>query len=650
MTNDGNHGGATDDEINASLFVFSPKNFLKKDENIENGKEDSIESFPQIDFVPTFSFLLNIPTPYANLGRIIPNFFLRSSLKNYQIQISDFLKKNNEKYDPKILLEDGINFLNVLHLNCWQIFNFISTYVESTNQFSSSDLFPLQNLFSKCNENFEKIKKFASENEKEKLKLISKTILQYISFHSEAHLMCNSLWTVFKTDLMTLSTVLMFLVSIFIFSLIFFDFSQFSNLFDNFFFFFSFFGSLFAVLYSLLYLKGESMIIYSIFGFSITSLSYIIYKNVVTSRISFSFKNLENLFSIFLFILYCISLFSNSFIESEQNVSYFFLISMLFIYYTKKIIFSTKKTRNFVYFLIVINSLYFSTKHFNLIGGKHDENLTIFQLLFFNLIPSSVLFYFQSFLLSQFFQNSTKNLTEKILSNFFFPSNFFLLIIYRLLHYTNTKTAILMIPRMIYLISFISISVLFKICEPKNRKIFFLIFFSQLISLLYGPKSPLLIFFYFSIFYFLFLTFKSSKQQEDNAIFFSTFFFFLCIQIFYSSGHFCSFSSIKVDTAFIGFDNADNMFISSFLIILETFSSHFFVIPCISFFFNKQNKFLSIFFIFFFFSFSSLCTTVFVFLERRHLMVWRVFAPKYIFQVSFLLISNLTLIFVSFIF
>jgi hypothetical protein len=35
---------------------------------------------------------------------------------------------------------------------------------------------------------------------------------------------------------------------------------------------------------------------------------------------------------------------------------------------------------------------------------------------------------------------------------------------------------------------------------------------------------------------------------------------------------------------------------------------------------------------------------VFVFLQRRHLMVWRVFAPKYVFEAIFLLVVDLLLI------
>lgn len=41
-----------------------------------------------------------------------------------------------------------------------------------------------------------------------------------------------------------------------------------------------------------------------------------------------------------------------------------------------------------------------------------------------------------------------------------------------------------------------------------------------------------------------------------------------------------------------------------------------------------------------FFSLNTICTTIFVYTQRRALMVWRVFAPKYIFEV-FLFIKYL---------
>lgn len=77
MTEDGNHGGGTDNEINAALFVhFSPAcGDMPLDLAPQMGSkyiQDAFQSIHQIDLVPTISILLGLPIPYANLGGIAP--------------------------------------------------------------------------------------------------------------------------------------------------------------------------------------------------------------------------------------------------------------------------------------------------------------------------------------------------------------------------------------------------------------------------------------------------------------------------------------------------------------------------------------------------------------------------------------------------
>jgi GPI ethanolamine phosphate transferase 3 subunit O len=80
MTEDGNHGGGSDDEINAALFAhFSPAcgittSFVVHDSSIIMSKDSqtAFDSIHQIDLVPTISLLLGLPIPYANLGAVVP--------------------------------------------------------------------------------------------------------------------------------------------------------------------------------------------------------------------------------------------------------------------------------------------------------------------------------------------------------------------------------------------------------------------------------------------------------------------------------------------------------------------------------------------------------------------------------------------------
>lgn len=86
MTEDGNHGGGTSEEVNAGLFVhFSPGCHYEEEsmqqyriERLDGGEIglDSVrafESIHQIDLVPTISLLLGLPIPYANIGGLVPD-------------------------------------------------------------------------------------------------------------------------------------------------------------------------------------------------------------------------------------------------------------------------------------------------------------------------------------------------------------------------------------------------------------------------------------------------------------------------------------------------------------------------------------------------------------------------------------------------
>ena len=78
MTEDGNHGGGTEEEINAALFAhFSPAcGAMPLDLTPQTGSryvEEVFQSIHQIDLVPTISVLLGLPIPYANIGGIAPS-------------------------------------------------------------------------------------------------------------------------------------------------------------------------------------------------------------------------------------------------------------------------------------------------------------------------------------------------------------------------------------------------------------------------------------------------------------------------------------------------------------------------------------------------------------------------------------------------
>uniref|UniRef100_A0A0K0F860 GPI ethanolamine phosphate transferase 3 n=1 Tax=Strongyloides venezuelensis TaxID=75913 RepID=A0A0K0F860_STRVS len=84
MSNDGNHGGDSDLEVEAGFLAYSKI-------PIVHGKR--VKKFFQIDFVPTISFLLGIPLPFTNIGVVVETFFpIRELLKLLEINIAQVIR------------------------------------------------------------------------------------------------------------------------------------------------------------------------------------------------------------------------------------------------------------------------------------------------------------------------------------------------------------------------------------------------------------------------------------------------------------------------------------------------------------------------------------------------------------------------------
>lgn len=105
MTQTGDHGGESTDEVDALFFMYSKGTPLLSEEYDEYNK-----TIQQIDLVPLLSTLLGVPIPYSNLGQI--NFQLIPDVK-----VDSFLRYQ----------------LALLHLwqNARQIQNYFQQYAEA---------------------------------------------------------------------------------------------------------------------------------------------------------------------------------------------------------------------------------------------------------------------------------------------------------------------------------------------------------------------------------------------------------------------------------------------------------------------------------------------------------------------------------------
>ncbi|KAG0369923.1 hypothetical protein BC939DRAFT_439089 [Gamsiella multidivaricata] len=101
MNGHGDHGGDSDDEIEAGLVIYSKRKLLNRNLLDRLSLGDMLQytkptggnvyrTVTQIDLVPTLSLLLGLPIPFNNLGSVIPELFL--SAKNPDQAIRDLLR------------------------------------------------------------------------------------------------------------------------------------------------------------------------------------------------------------------------------------------------------------------------------------------------------------------------------------------------------------------------------------------------------------------------------------------------------------------------------------------------------------------------------------------------------------------------------
>lgn len=126
MDRTGNHGGDSKDELEAALWLYSKKKAFKQNSDrtvydiSDNG--DHYKSVNQIDLVPTFSLLMGLPIPYNNLGTPMQeafhtdakfqqaNHYTMEQIQRYRQQsksLSNDVTVNEKYQDVKKLWDSG---------------------------------------------------------------------------------------------------------------------------------------------------------------------------------------------------------------------------------------------------------------------------------------------------------------------------------------------------------------------------------------------------------------------------------------------------------------------------------------------------------------------------------------------------------------
>ncbi|KAM9989285.1 hypothetical protein ACTFIY_005337 [Dictyostelium cf. discoideum] len=750
MTTDGNHGGASLLETEAALFMYSPgikinssnsipNEILKSRlssvpsdhyDNINNNNNNNNQiarDISQIDLVSTLSLALGVPIPFGNLGSIIPELFFSSGGENIENQWN--------------------NLFNALRINTFQIKRYIEEYSKISKEFPISKLQHFDQLLKTTEDLFNKYQNGATINPIDIYK-------GYIQYHQEVIELCRNIWATF--DLFSMDCGI-FLILLSIISTIFFIVKLISigggggasetikfpiksiGISIG-------FGLIISTITNITLSKMNLSDKYSSQTITLTIPSIIsiicfIYKlksipiKSTSSNLTFIsqfksfylyimksisiFKIITTILPIATFILHGVSFYSNSFIEAQQGVVYFFLVSNIL--------------------LLLINS--FKNK---LKWSLNDSLISVGT--FISLFLSSPLIWNFKFSSLLFVQSLNETNEDNIFSNIF--ETFWVLplifILWRNIIFKQTSTissisTTPLIHQILLSISLISISLYWYIIQPlisSNKYQFnwiekgilpWIVYLSSIIGLYYtivnnnnsgtkinNPVEKLLkrlvyICCYFYLVILLLLGVENSKSTllmlsqtifiayiliptnvNNNNINYNYYFKFIVLSIifgflsindFFTSGHEYSFNKIQFESAFIGFENHFYLR-DGLLVLLNTFSSPIFFtlsLPIviiytrfyrllkmkqlvilsntkelleideneIQSFFSLKDLLISFLCQLVFYCYQTLHICISVYGLRRHLMVWRVFAPKYIFESIQLLIVSFFILFLS---
>jgi len=230
MSEEGNHGGGTEDEINAALFVHYSQGCgsVGNDDtqvtsntsgaavvvtSLETDSDELKEAFGsihQIDLVPTISTMLGLPIPYANLGGLVP------ALLPPPRQVS---RRRNMAADNDYLLATKAATI-ALALNAAQVWNYLDTYSKTANPLPAQSMSELRDILDKGTDtyrsallsSFQGKEHFGNENndqfgEKGSRAAYQKASVLYKLFLSEATELGKRVWTRFDTDGMILGGI-----------------------------------------------------------------------------------------------------------------------------------------------------------------------------------------------------------------------------------------------------------------------------------------------------------------------------------------------------------------------------------------------------------------------------------------------------------
>ncbi|WOK99973.1 GPI ethanolamine phosphate transferase 3 [Canna indica] len=653
QTTNGDHGGGTAEEVETSLFAMSfqsPPASISSvfDSSFCHGDLDGqrlcISTFEQLDFAVTISALLGLPSPFGSIGRV--------NAELYALNARTWEGQATSASDCQLLSDLAAwkqNYVNALCINCWQVKRYIDLYsATSVIGLPSEDLHHVAQLYSQAQTKWPDTASSSCSrvgSPDNILDSLESSLQQQIDAYSEFLVsvakLARSAWTEFDLLYMGLGFSCM----------------------------------LFSLVIHLLVIRRLSTLCQS-------------YNNSLGI-----FDNYFSLVSAFLLVaIRAASFLSNSYILTEGSVASFLLSTTAIIRLWCSIS-KWKFPRDELLFLLLSTII----RHGIDTGMSKETSGSSFLFNFSKLIfhineggpflmvltdvLPMVLLSVLAFMLYRFLSGIScwihfkyvlfiGTVCSYMLIGLHWISESNLMHISMRVQYTGRNLA----PRVVYAIGFglLLLSVLCQLfdnnrVQPTERlkvsALALLSSWSSTILILLGRQGP------FAILIFIVAAWcivRSWREQwtESNSRNMGVLIMnpipviqwsLLAVCLFFFTGHWCAFDGLRYGAAFIGFDHF-NIIRQGLLLTIDTFGvSHILPILGIPLIIilqlqnskknvSEDNIFLNLTQAFLIYGLITATTTTFmiicVFIQRRHLMVWGLFAPKYVFDAVGLLLTD----------
>uniref|UniRef100_A0A665UXT4 GPI ethanolamine phosphate transferase 3, catalytic subunit n=1 Tax=Echeneis naucrates TaxID=173247 RepID=A0A665UXT4_ECHNA len=129
MTDNGDHGGESQKETDAAIFLYSPAPLFAGPPS-----QNELDVVPQTDLVPTLALLLGVPIPYSSVGQVLLPLFPPHGQKEGTVE--------------------GLSQLEALWINAKQVNRFLETYSGMAKDIPPESLSRLKEEFNRLSSEY----------------------------------------------------------------------------------------------------------------------------------------------------------------------------------------------------------------------------------------------------------------------------------------------------------------------------------------------------------------------------------------------------------------------------------------------------------------------------------------------------------------